>query len=233
MLLKNVFFRFVKKLNPLNNPKKIAGQLRNPNGKLGNLVARKMNESNALLYDLTYKMMNVSEGESVLEIGCGNGNFFQKLLGKADELNLYGLDSSELMVQTAREFNESIINDGKLEIIHSTSSAIPFESNFFDKIFCINVVYFWESAEENLFEILRVLKPGGKFYASIRLKESMEIFPFTKHGFKMYDHLSWKKELLNHHFEEIEYELLTEKGLEFNGLKYDLKSACISGTKPF
>ncbi len=75
------------------------------------------------------------------------------------------------------------IADGKLILQLGSSDKLPFADNSFDKVFCINVVYFWDEPQKHLQEISRVLKPGGKFYATIRTKESMELMPFTKYGF--------------------------------------------------
>lgn len=73
----------------------------------------------------------------------------------------------------------------------SSSDKMPFADNSFDKVFCINVIYFWEQPAEHLKEIYRVLKPGGKFYTTIRSKESMAEMPFTKYGFNMYSQSEW------------------------------------------
>ena len=67
----------------------------------------------------------------------------------------------------------------------------PFEIIVLIRFFCINVIYFWEQPADHLREIYRVLKPGGKFYTSIRTKESLEKMPFSKYGFHIYSQDEW------------------------------------------
>jgi SAM-dependent methyltransferase len=57
----------------------------------------------------------------------------------------------------------------------------------FDRIFCINVIYFWDDPAAHLREVRRVLKPGGTFTAVFRTRAAMVKMPFTQFGFAMYE----------------------------------------------
>jgi len=212
--------------------KDIAKQLRHPKGKLGEVVAKKMNESNEFLYDFTLDTMKLQNLNRIMEIGFGNGKFFDKIFSRASNLKISGIDYSELMVRSARLNNALAIEAGNLEICYSNSEALPFDSNTFDKIFSINVVYFWEKPNEILEEIYRVLKPGGLFYTSIRLKDSMINLPFTQFGFKLYDEASWKDQLLQSHFIFNEGATVLEPEFELNESKFRLESICMVAQKP-
>ncbi|MEO7982769.1 MAG: class I SAM-dependent methyltransferase [Bacteroidota bacterium] len=182
----------------------IAGQLRHPRGGKGDKLGRMMNRANEFLYDYTIGIMQPASNESILEIGFGNGKFFDKLFATSADLKLTGLDFSKTMVRAATSNNKKAITEGRLDLRFGRSDKLPFPGNSFDKIFCINVIYFWDQPLQHLQEIQRVLKPGGRFYAAVRSKESMLEMPFTKYGFNFYDRGKWKA-------------VLAEAGLTFIG----------------
>ena len=160
----------------------MAKQLHRPSGSVGHKVGEMMNKANEFLYDFTSSKMELADNQTILEIGFGNGKFFDKLFSKANNLKITGLDFSETMLKEAQKNNSKSIADERLILQLGSSNNLPFADNSFDKVFCINVLYFWDEPQKHLQEISRVLKPGGKFYATIRTKESMELMPFTKYG---------------------------------------------------
>ena len=179
----NFFKRFISKI--------IAKQLRKPSGLLAGKVGNEMNKTNRFLYDFTIKAMEIKDYQTILEIGFGNGIFFNQVFSAANNLQIAGLDFSKEMVKAATRNNVTNIDAGKLSLQAGSSDKIPFRDNSFDKVFCINVIYFWEQPADHLREIYRVLKPGGKFYTSIRTKESLEKMPFSKYGFHIYSQDEW------------------------------------------
>jgi ubiquinone/menaquinone biosynthesis C-methylase UbiE len=214
--------------------KMVAKQLRKPSGLLASKVGNEMNRSNSELYDLTIDAMQLTNNESVLEIGFGNGKFFDKLFSVADNLQISGLDFSEEMVKAATVNNPSTSNSGALTLTFGSSDKIPFADNSFDKVFCINVIYFWEQPAAHLKEIYRVLKPGGKFYTTIRSKESMAEMPFTKYGFNIYSQDEWMNILeLNHlHFVHSQ-KTKNEPGAVFNKQLFQVQALCIVVQKKY
>lgn len=206
--------------------KAIARQLRKPNGAMGHKVARKMNEANEFLYDFTLDEMLIADNHSILEIGFGNGKFFDKLLKKADNLKITGIDFSDSMVKSAKENNPAAIADGRLTLTKGKSDNLPFAKNSFDRIFCINVAYFWDEPDKHLQEIHRVLKPEGKFCTTVRTKESMQYMPFTRYGFRGYTEDDWK--LLSHknNLTYINGVLVNEPPIEHEGSTVRTQSLC-------
>lgn len=181
------------RLNFIKNliAKTVAKQLRKPGGLLAGKVGNQMNKSNSYLYDFTIDAMQLKNDESILEIGFGNGKFFEQIFSSADNLKISGLDFSPEMIKEATANNAETANNGALTLQLGSSDKIPFADNSFDKVFCINVIYFWERPAAHLKEIYRVLKPGGKFYTSIRTKETMAQMPFTNYGFNIYTQEEW------------------------------------------
>jgi len=209
------------------DPEFLAGQLRKPEGEFAPKIAAKMDEVNGPLIELTIDTMQLSNGESVLEIGFGSGSFFEKLSNRADDLRVSGIDYSPEMVEKAREGNRSLVDSGNLRLKQADSRNIPFPDNSFDKVFCNMVVYFWDRPEEHLEEVRRVLKPEGLFYTGLRSKESMQKLPFIEHGFNLYDQDRWSAILRENGFRVTGIRDRLDPELEIEGNDMRMESLCI------
>lgn len=95
-------------------------------------------------------------GEKILDLGCGNGRFYE--LFKEKQVNYYGLDNSEKLIEIAkRKYPQA-------SFIIGDALKMPFADKFFDKIFSIAVFHNFPSQDlriEFLNETKKVLKPGG------------------------------------------------------------------------
>ncbi|MCY7309614.1 MAG: class I SAM-dependent methyltransferase [Chitinophagaceae bacterium] len=211
--------------------KMMAKQLRRPSGMMGGKVGSMMNKANEFLYDFTLDVMQPANNDAILEIGFGNGKFFDKMFSKAEGVKITGLDFSETMLYAAKENNKEAVANGKLSLQFGSSDKLPFPDNSFDKIFCINVVYFWDEPIVHLKEMQRVLKPGGRFYATVRTKESMLKMPFTKYGFSFYESDNWKTFLNEAGLIFIEEKPVNEPVVEFEDNKISVQSLCVVAEK--
>jgi ubiquinone/menaquinone biosynthesis C-methylase UbiE len=211
--------------------KMMAKQLRRPNGMMGGKVGSMMNKANEFMYDFTFGVMQPANNDALLEIGFGNGKFFDKIFSRAAGLKVTGLDFSETMFNTAKANNKEAIANGKLTLQFGSSDKLPFPDNSFDKIFCINVIYFWDEPIQHLKEMHRVLKPGGRFYATVRTKESMLKMPFTKYGFSFYESDNWKTMLNETGLSFIEEKPVNEPLVEYEGNKVSVQSLCTIAEK--
>jgi ubiquinone/menaquinone biosynthesis C-methylase UbiE len=228
-MAENIFFRILSGLGLVPDMKRLAKHARKPSGFWGRRLAKRMNQSNAMLYDFVLDVMKPAEGDAILEIGFGNGNTFSKLFDACSNIQVTGLDFSASMVSEARKHNRTLINEGKLVLEQGSSASMPFPDNHFDKVFSINVMYFWDTPEEHLSEVHRVLKPGGVFYPVIRTKDSMLIVPFTQYGFVLKEAEEWKSILEQSGF-NVDLEYIAEPLLEFEGKEIQLESVCLVAT---
>lgn len=208
-----------------------ASQLRKPGFLFGKKVGLQMNAGNAFLYDFTINAMQLKDGESILEIGFGNGKFFEKIFSKANDLKISGIDYSSEMVREATALNKDLIQTGNLVLINGTSDAMPFSEDQFEKIFCINVIYFWDDPAMHLKEVYRILKPGGKFFTVIRSKDDMKYMPFTRYGFNIYEENEWLEILKTAGFKNGSTHKISEPAVMHKGKEYILQSLCFEATK--
>lgn len=213
------------------DPEFIAKQLRRPSGDFASDIGKKMNQVNEPLFDLVLDIMQPEDNNVILEIGFGTGKFFNRLFDRANGLQVSGIDFSEAMVVAAEEHNPETISSGRLNLKRSSSNAIPFADQTFDKVFCNMVVYFWNQPGPHLKEIRRVLKPGGTFLTGIRTRESMLVFPFVEYGFNLYSTEEWKEILDQSGFTVKETHKRSDPELDFKGNKLRLESCCIVADK--
>ena len=104
---------------------------------------------------------NVSTGETLLNAGCGTGEYNYYLRGKFRQS--YGVDVNEEDIATAQALNQDC--DTHFTIGDITSLA--FADGMFDSIICVDVLEHVENPADVLQELRRVLKPGGELIASV------------------------------------------------------------------
>lgn len=208
----------------------IAAQLRQPHGALGKTVGERMNESNALMNQVSIEALNITSGDAVLEIGMGNGLFCKYILMN-NTIHYTGYDFSEVMVEQATHLNQHFVATGQANFVLGDAEKLPFGNESFHKVFTVNTIYFWEKPEQVLSEIYRVLKSNGLLVISLRTKESMQQLPFTQYGFTLYDKENLNNLLENSDFKNIIIQKYEEPASEFNGQPLQLTNLTINCEK--
>ena len=118
---------------------------------------------------INYKLLNFSDEDAFLDIGCGEG---RHVIHACLEHNILGVgvDISQPDLKVARErflpFAE--FNPHSHFFLQQTDATrLPFADNSFDKIICSEVLEHIENYSDVLREILRVLKPNGTLAISV------------------------------------------------------------------
>lgn len=101
--------------------------------------------------------LELQDGISVLEIGCGNGYYLSLLNRLNIKLKLVGIDKDLLALKDAAKF----IGDKSVKLILGDAAKLPFESNSFDKVVISEVIEHVADEDVVLKEAKRVLKGGG------------------------------------------------------------------------
>jgi ubiquinone/menaquinone biosynthesis C-methylase UbiE len=66
------------------------------------------------------------------------------------------------MHKKAEKLNHKNVLCGKVKLSQASVSALPFEDSKFDFVTAVETYYFWPDKLNDLKEVFRVLKPGGK-----------------------------------------------------------------------
>ena len=105
----------------------------------------------------------------MLDVGCGEGRHIFGVMQDYPQMKCVGLDMDNASLNRAEEgyqYFESISNAGA-EFIKGSAYSLPFPDESIDLIVCSEVLEHLHEYNDAVEEIHRVLKPGGKFYASV------------------------------------------------------------------
>ncbi|CAM1339339.1 bifunctional demethylmenaquinone methyltransferase/2-methoxy-6-polyprenyl-1,4-benzoquinol methylase UbiE [Tenacibaculum aestuarii] len=128
------------------------------------------------------KLVGENNPKQILDIATGTGDL-ALMMSELNPERIVGLDISEGMLQVGRQKVAKANLSNKIEMVVGDSENIPFPDNTFDAITVSFGVRNFENLDKGITEILRVLKPGGKF---VVLETSNPTkFPF-KQGYKFY-----------------------------------------------
>ena len=139
-----------------------AEQMRCPSGFSGLMAARLMKKYNAAAETWTVDQLQVGTADHVLEIGFGPGCGLEKALSRTDTGIVEGIDTSSQMMKMASRSNKAALASGRLRLYQGDAASLPFEDATFDKVFAVNVYYFWKDPDKPLSEIHRDLREGGQ-----------------------------------------------------------------------
>lgn len=167
--------------------KALAEQLRFPQGSKGIQVSDMMHESNANMIRKTIESLHVAHKDEVFELGHGNAGHLHYLFEIEKSAMYYGLEISELMHAESKQINKSFVDKNQAFFFLYDGAEMPFGDDYFDKGYTVNTLYFWNEPLKVLMEIYRVMKPSGVFSIAFAQQKSMELLPFTKFGFELYD----------------------------------------------
>lgn len=102
--------------------------------------------------------------EHILDIGCGGGCNIQKMLSLVPGGHVSGVDYSPLRVENSRRLNAGAIAQNMAEIIQGSVSQLPYKTESFDIVTAFETIYYWPDIINDLREVHRDLKRGGKFF---------------------------------------------------------------------
>jgi len=122
-----------------------------------------MMQSNATkmqYWEIAQDQVSRLKGGRLLDIGTGPGYLLREIHGLNPEIELYGLDISNAMVEQAGRN----LADMNVDLQCGNIRATNYSNDFFDLATCSGSFYLWDDPTKGLDEIHRILKPGGAAY---------------------------------------------------------------------
>ncbi len=110
------------------------------------------------------KFMGDVKGKKILDLGCGEGGYSRELTKRGAQL--VSIDCSKKAI----EYAAALAKEENLSITHfvrNSNDLFDIESEQFDVVLCSMMLMDCEDFEGTLREVVRVLKPGGRLFASV------------------------------------------------------------------
>ncbi len=210
----------------------MAAQLAHPNGAAGTAIAANMNVANARLAERAIAALAALPGQSVVEIGPGNGRLSMDLVRRLGEGGRY--TAIELSPDMARECQTNLggLSSCAVTVINADCRAAALTPGSVDAVFGTNFVYFLDDLTQFLQPAYGWLKPGGRLVIGIRSKAVMAALPFTPFGFRLREASEIVAAMVARGWREIRDEYHDDEGeREINGLMVKVDAHIISGKK--
>ena len=140
----------------------LARQARKPHKWIGRPYLWIMNRTHSSLTDWGLRQVSIGKGFSVLDVGCGGGRTIEKLAGLASQGRVCGVDYASGSVAVSRAKNAQLIESGRVDVREGSVSRLPFADASFDLATAVETQYYWPDLLNDMKEVGRVLKPGGR-----------------------------------------------------------------------
>ncbi len=166
----------------------VAGQLGNPHGLLGKVVAPVLNRSNgrAIRAAVDAALETPADAPVVADIGFGGGTGLRMLLDRAGANGtVHGIEISTDMLERAESGFAADIAAGRLRLAEGSLTALPLDTDSLDAAITCNTVYFVDDLPAACAELARVVRPGGRLVVGIGDPDAMKKMPFTGYGFTL------------------------------------------------
>jgi ubiquinone/menaquinone biosynthesis C-methylase UbiE len=152
-----------------------------------------------------YRMFNFlrhikTPSGQICDVGCGGGEFLEKIKILFPNLECYGCDISKKAIDLAKDLSPKDIN---YELIKD--NRLLYQDSFFDICTSFDVLEHTDDIEAHLKEILRILKKGGRFHLCVPCEGQ----PFTMTWF--YQKTGFGKDFTYKNWGHIQPELTHEK----------------------
>lgn len=123
------------------------------------------------------QLLDLQEGEAVLEIGFGTGCSLVEIAGRVGPVGkVSGIDLTPEMVSLARQRLEKEGLAESVQLLEGDARDMPYETGQFDAVYMAGTLELFDTPDipRVLAEIRRVLKPGGRLGLVSMPKEGHE-----------------------------------------------------------
>ncbi len=113
----------------------------------------------------------LTDGDRVLDVGCGTGSLIDAIAQRAPHSAIVGIDPSEPFTAYARER----FTDPRIKIDLGFATDLPYEEASFDRALSLLVFMFIEDYHKAAQEMRRVTRPGGTVAACTWERRGLEM----------------------------------------------------------
>lgn len=162
-----------------------------------------------------YEQLEICPGMRILETGCGDGTLWMENMDRIPQnVEIMLSDLSEGMLRDARRAVGA--EDHRFSYQVADCQRLPFEDGSFDLVIANHVLFYCGDIRKVCCEVLRVLKPGGRFVCSAYGQNHMKEVSALVQGFddrivlsadKLYDRFGMENgaDILSEHFARCEW----------------------------
>ena len=149
-------------LNLLSKDNQIIESYKNSNNLNIRILLHEKYSTNPMnWFSWIYNQIDFSRINTLLEVGCGNGQLWKNNKLELRNRQFFLSDSSRGMIEDAKK---NLSDDFSFMVFDCLN--IPFRKDFFDAIIANHVLFYFDTLSIGLDEISRVLKKDGILYAS-------------------------------------------------------------------
>jgi SAM-dependent methyltransferase len=157
----------------------LGAQLRHPSGAVGALLGWLMGFVNDQPNRLAIDALALQPTDCVLELGFGPGWGMRTIAARVPDGRVFGVDQSDQMLRQATAMNREAIARDRVRLVKGLFSPLPWIDSTFNKVLLVNVAYFFDSFGQDMAEVYRVLKMGGRAVIYVTSRETMIKWPFA------------------------------------------------------
>lgn len=136
-------------------------QSQKPSGLVGRVITKIWSFYFKKLSLWAIKQTTISGNYRILEIGYGGGSTIKNLLALNKHLEVHGIDISKESYRTAQRVHSDSIRKGSVQLKIGNVENMPYQNNYFDRIFAIQTHIFWKDIKKSFQEVYRVMSSNS------------------------------------------------------------------------
>ena len=136
-------------------------QSQKPSGLIGRVITKIWSFYFKKLSLWAIKQTTISDNYRILEIGYGGGSTIKNLLALNKNLEIHGIDISKESYRTAQRVHSDSIRKGSVQLKIGNVENIPYQNNYFDRVFAIQTHIFWKDIKKSFQEVYRVMSSNS------------------------------------------------------------------------
>lgn len=139
-----------------------------PEGVAGRIFGRMMEAMNEGAYQRALSLLDPAPDAAVVEIGFGTGRLLELLLERMPDGRVAGVDPTATMLDVARSRRALRDAGERVDLRPGEAALLPWQDASFDAALALHSFQFWADPATAVREVLRVLRPGGRFVVVLR-----------------------------------------------------------------